>query len=320
MSVSCPCRREAYRRREIRHRELRSLSPTSATMRSTWSTSVCSAASDRRSPSSAQRSSDHPAARPLAHVTKAMTLTLTRAQHDPVTAECPIWRRPPEVRTFGAHSARRKCALRPWLASEQSPNCRSALSLHHRLGQSGCVPECSNHWDDIYASHSSAELSWHQGDPKISLRLIRHRRIRHRLLPIVLADRTRTRGARHTLGHDPVIPLGGAPAHMNASCFERHSEEFTWCSHLVGDVTARRWTISAPATVVQPRRRPPPIGLVLVAVAGVCALDGLTCERHIEHHALSHSPNQRCLSTRVARPNTKVALTFHRPDQAQLIA
>lgn len=34
------------------------------------------------------------------------------------------------------------------------------------------MPERSNHWDDIYATRPSTELSWHKGEPKISLRLI----------------------------------------------------------------------------------------------------------------------------------------------------
>ncbi|HEX2785149.1 MAG TPA: class I SAM-dependent methyltransferase [Ilumatobacteraceae bacterium] len=34
------------------------------------------------------------------------------------------------------------------------------------------MSERSNHWDDIYATRPSTELSWHQGDPQISLRLI----------------------------------------------------------------------------------------------------------------------------------------------------
>ncbi len=49
---------------------------------------------------------------------------------------------------------------------------RSALSLCLRLGQSGCVPEHRTHWDDIYATRPSTDLSWHQDDPTISLRLI----------------------------------------------------------------------------------------------------------------------------------------------------
>ncbi len=36
------------------------------------------------------------------------------------------------------------------------------------------MPEHSNHWDDIYATRPSLELSWHQDEPKISLRLIEH--------------------------------------------------------------------------------------------------------------------------------------------------
>lgn len=57
-------------------------------------------------------------------------------------------------------------------ASAGAPNCRSALSLQLPLGQSGRVPEHSNHWEDIYATRPSTALSWYQDEPETSLRLI----------------------------------------------------------------------------------------------------------------------------------------------------